>query len=574
MSNNTNPALSVRWVAHQLHNYKKQFLLANVCALAAVIIFVPLPLLLPVLIDEVILQQDGWMLPILDTVLRVSWQTPVVYICIVLLISLMLRLLTLGFNLLQTHLFIAISKRITATLRQRLLAQVSNFSMQVLDTLKSGKLVSNIVNDVDNIDRFIGVTVSNFFISIATAIGVLAVVTIIHPWLGLYMLVLNPLTIAAVQRFSRKVTALKRQDHEQTQLLQEHLTEYIDSAHQLRVSNRERNYLQDMQQVVQRIATASFYFQWHSEIASRSSNAVFMTGFDIFRGACLAFVLFSNLSIGHMFAVFGYLWITAGAMQQIIDMQVHLRAANASFARLQQFEALVSRGERQQYHTNIVAPQPAWSVDIQGLSFSYRQGFPVLCNLSLRIAAGEHIAIAGVSGSGKSTIAQLLCALYPYTSGSILLNGNELSSIDPRQLREYVVCSLQNPALLHNSIYANICLGSNYDEQRIWQALERVQLADLVHGLPEGIHTNIGRQGLQLSGGQCQRLALARLFVTQPSIVILDEVTSAVDNATEQHVLNAMEEYCANTTTIIISHKTSHLSRSHTKYTLDNGVLV
>ena len=233
------------------------------------------------------------------------------------------------------------------------------------------------------------------------------------------------------------------------------------------------------------------------------------------------------------------------------------------------------------------------SLDLVNVHFHYptRPDVAVLRGLTLRIAAGEVLALAGASGSGKSTIAALLTRLYEVTSGEILLDGHKLHTLSASWLRRQIAVVSQDPVLFSTSILENILYAEGADHglqgahqdasmhgggrrARAEAAAQEANAADFIWKMPEGFDTPVGERGIQLSGGQRQRVAIARALVCDPRILILDEATSALDGASEHLVREALERLMRGRTTLVIAHRTSTLSRSERVAVVADGVIV
>jgi ATP-binding cassette subfamily C protein len=299
------------------------------------------------------------------------------------------------------------------------------------------------------------------------------------------------------------------------------------------------------------------------------SFLTFLFGFDIFRAVAMLMVLYSDLSIGEMLAVFGYLWFMMAPVQEILGIQQAFYAAKAALTRINQLALLQREPEYPHLENPFAAPKTV-AVTVENLHFSYKDE-PVLNGINLNIPAGEKIALVGASGGGKSTLAQALIGLYPPGQGMIYFDGVPLTRIGLDVVREHVATVLQHPALLNDTIRANLTLGREVDDNELWYALELAQLKPTVAELDHGLDTVVGRQGMRLSGGQRQRLAIARMIVSKPSVVILDEATSALDSETEFKLHQALSGFLSGITTIIIAHRLSAVKQADHVYVFEEG---
>ena len=230
-------------------------------------------------------------------------------------------------------------------------------------------------------------------------------------------------------------------------------------------------------------------------------------------------------------------------------------------------------GPRQQYG-NDDRPLQSGTIEVDNVSFAYRDDNLVLKNINLSVPSRNFVALVGHTGSGKSTLASLLMGYYPLTEGEIRLDGRPLSSLSHSALRQGVAMVQQDPVVLADTFLANVTLGRDISEERVWQALETVQLAELARSMSDGIYTPLGEQGNNLSVGQKQLLALARVLVETPQILILDEATASIDSGTEQAIQHALAAVREHTTLVVIAHRLSTIVDADTILVLHRGQAV
>lgn len=224
----------------------------------------------------------------------------------------------------------------------------------------------------------------------------------------------------------------------------------------------------------------------------------------------------------------------------------------------------------------LIAKQDEGSIELQNLCFSYIQNKPILKNLNLTIAPGQTVAFVGKSGSGKSTLANLLPRFYEPTSGSILLNGHELSEYELTSLRSQIALVTQNVVLFDGSIRDNIAYGAMPDvsDDAVIHAAEAAHVMEFVNHLSDGLDTQVGEKGTKLSGGQRQRIAIARAILKNAPVLILDEATSALDTESERHIQAALENVMKDRTTLVIAHRLSTIESADQIIVMDRGEIV
>jgi ATP-binding cassette subfamily C protein len=499
-----------------------------------------------------------------------TWHGPVLYIVFILFLTLFLRLIALVLNVFQSRQFTIIAKDVIYLIRKTLLARLNSVSMSEYETLGSGTVASYFVTDLATVDEFVGSTVSKLLIAILTIIGVAIILLIMHWQMALLILFANPIVIYFTTVLGKRVKDLKKNENSAFAIFQQSLVETLESIHQIRASNREKHYIKRIIEQAREVKDHGIAFAWKSDAANRLSFVVFLFGFDIFRAVAMMMVVFSGLTIGQMFAVFGYLWFMMAPVQEILNIQYAFYSASAALTRINELLKL----KQEPRYSHIINPfenKNTVGITISDLHFSYGDGPDVLNGINLKIEPGEQIALVGASGGGKSTLVQVLIGLYLAKSGKILYDDVPTTRIGMDIVREHVATVLQNPALFNDSVRINLTLGRELEDAQLWYALEIAQLKNTIEQLPNKLETIVGRQGIRLSGGQRQRLAIARMVLSEPNVVILDEATSALDAETEYHLHNALTDFLKNKTTIIVAHRLSAIKQAKHVYVFENG---
>lgn len=575
LSPSTPAAAPLNWagIFAEIVQHKRALLRANLIAVFAVLAAVPVPLLLPLMVDEVLLAHPGQGVAWISAIFPPAWHGPVLFIGVALAVTVALRLTAILLNVWQGRTFSLIAKNVVFRIRARMLLRLSRIALSEFETLGSGRVTSLFVTDLNAIDHFLGASISGFVVAVLTLVGVAGVLFWMHWQLALFILLLNPLVILFSTRLAKRVKDLKKHENRAFEHFQEALTETLDALTQIRAMNRERHYLARVTDKAADIRQHAAAFAWKSDAMSRISFFVFLAGFDAFRAGAMLMVVFSNLSIGEMLAVFGYLWFMMTPVQDLVGMQHAGYAANAALARINALLGLRSEPQLPAIR-NPFASDHTVGLSLQRVSFAYADGEIVLDDVSLAVAPGEKVALVGASGGGKSTLVQALLGLYPVRSGQILYGDIPVDEIGWETVREHVGVVLQHPVLFNDSVRANLTLGRDAADAALWQALEIAQLRDIVETLPEGLNTLVGRQGVRLSGGQRQRLAIARMLVANPRVVILDEATSALDTDTERQLHRALNTFLNDRTTLIIAHRLSAVRQADRILVFENGRVV
>ncbi|MFH0261168.1 ABC transporter ATP-binding protein [Vibrio barjaei] len=566
----TKDTISRSWLITQVKNHKSRLIAANIIALIATLISVPIPLLMPLMVDEVLLNQPSTGLQYMNMIMLDSWQTPIGYIALTLVLVVLMRTASQGLNILQGRQFTLVSKTITYKIRCKMIDKLGRISIKQYETRGSGGINAHLITDIETIDQFIGSTLSKFIISFLTVLGTAIVLLWLEWRLGLFILLVNPIVVYFSRKLGGMVKHLKKQENQAFEKFQNRLVETLDGIYQLRAANRERDFLQQLKEQANEVRSNADKYAWQSEAAGRLSFLLFLIGFELFRAIAMVMVLFSDLTIGQIFAVFGYLWFMLGPVQELLGIQFSWYSAKAALTRINSLLEL----EEEPRATSKVNPFEAdreVDVAVENVSFSYDQDKDVLNRLNLHIPAGKKVALVGASGGGKSTLIQLLIGVYKQRSGIIRFNGINTDDIGFDIIRDKIAVVLQQPILFNDSLRHNLTLGREYDDFSIWNALKVAQLQDVTDKLVDGLETQIGRNGIRLSGGQRQRLAIARMILSDPQFVILDEATSALDTATEAALHTALTEFLKGRTTLIVAHRLSAVKQADLIYVLEDG---
>jgi ATP-binding cassette subfamily C protein len=320
------------------------------------------------------------------------------------------------------------------------------------------------------------------------------------------------------------------------------------------------------------IKEASTAFGWKSEAAGQLSGFVFLSGFEFFRATSMIMVLFSDLSLGEMFAVLGYLWFMVTPLQDFLQIIFSYQNANSALERL---NALLALKQEPQYEHkyNPFEGCESNTLRLENVSFSYAKK-EVLHNISLSIPKGKTVALLGSSGSGKSTLAQIILGLYANEKGTVYVDDIPIDEIGLDLLRDNIALVLQSPRMFNDTLRQNLTLGRKIDDEDLFKALNIAQFDTVLEKLDDGLETMIGKEGVRLSGGERQRLAIARMLVHRPNLVILDESTSALDVHTEKNLFTSLSDFLEGKSILIIAHRLSSVEHADYIYVLNDGHIV
>ena len=556
----------------EVKKYKKELIVANVIAVFAAIAAAAAPILIPLLVDEVLLKKPGFLVENIDKISgahKEAW----FYVLIVLILTIVLRAIYFSLSVIQTWYFTVISKNITYKIRKDLLKRISKVSLKEYESFGSGKISSMSVVDVNTIDMFLSQSISRLLISLFMIVAVSVVLLLIHWQLALFILLFNPFIIFFTSKIARSVSKYKKRENAIIAAFQDSLSETLELFWQVRAANAQVSFFKNLTNLANEIKKRGISFAFKSEIATKGSYMIFLVGFEIFRAAGILMVFYSDLTIGLMLAIFGYLWVIVNPIHEIINIQYAYHNAKAALERINEIFDLEVE-PKFPHRKNPFKNKRANSIEFKSVNFSYDKESVVLQDISLKVKAKSKVAIVGASGKGKSTIAQLMVGFYQPNSGDISYDGISYKEIGLDIIREHVYLVLQNPMLFNETIRFNLTFGKECGEEKIKEALRISQLEGFVDKLPKGLETLVGKNGIKLSGGQRQRVSIARMIIADPNIVIFDESTSALDIDTEDSLFEALEGFLKDKTTIIIAHRLSTIKMADFIYYIHEGKIL
>ena len=554
----------------QIKSQKSDFWRTNFYSVVVTLILLPIPMLIPLLIDEVLLKHPGKMTEIITGIFgsHEIW----VFIAVILVLVLVLRFTAFFFSNKKTFYSTKITEKISYLLRHRILHHLERVSISEYETLKSGGIVSKTVQDVEGVSGFAGGVVTTLLSASLMLVGIAAVMLWMNWVLALLVFMLNPLFLGFSKLLGRKTGALLQRQYEAYDLYHELLNETLELFIQVRASNQERNFFGLLQGCAKEIEKTSLDYGYKASVAQGSSALLTTTVVDLFRALGIAAVAYSDLSIGMMIAFLFYLSTLVSYVQQLMGLMISYQNTKPALERI---NVLLSLSQEPNYphEADPFENTKTTSVELKKISFAYGYGKQVLYDISLKAEAGQKIALIGPSGSGKTTIAQIMVGFYPSHSGEILYGDVPIEKIGLPVVRGNVALMLQQALFFNDTIRMNLTLSKEKSDEQIYKALKAAQLESFIRNLEDGLETPIGKNGVRLSGGQRQRLAIARLILSDPKIVIFDEATSSLDNATEYHLYETLAPFLKGRTTIIIAHRTTTIKQADYIYLIEEGSL-
>ncbi|NOR56244.1 MAG: ATP-binding cassette domain-containing protein [Sulfurovum sp.] len=562
---------SIKGIVKNLLAHKREVILGNIIAIVSTLLVVAIPLFIPILVDELLLGKDhGFIVWISENLFTSDIKG---YVLFVLVIIIVLRVLSTLLSILQTKVFVTISKNITYQMRDSLLTHLKRVSLKEYEMMRVGAVTSKLVTDVETIDGFVSSTISKLIVAVLLLFFSALILLWIHWQLAIFILITNPIVILFTVKLARNIGNLKKEENKAVELFQSSLTETLELFHQIRAANKEEYFFEQSRIKAEELRTHAVNYGYKSDRALKYSYLVFLGGYEIFRAVSILAVAYSDLSVGLMLAVFSYLWVMVTPIQDIINFQYVLSTAKAACTRINSIYAMEQEPEIEE-HFNPFEGVHAVGVEVKNLSFAYQKDKYILENINMQIKEGSKVAIVGASGSGKTTLSNILVGFYPLEVGEVTYGSVSNKALKLSTLRENIYLILQHPKLFNDTMRFNLTLGKAFSEVKVQKALEIAQLSSVINGLDSGLDTLVGKDGIKLSGGQRQRVAIARMILADPKVVIFDESTSALDVHTELKLFEALHDFLSEKTVITIAHRLSTIKSAEFIYVLEDGKVV
>jgi len=482
---------------------------------------------------------------------------------------LLLQLLAAGLHYWQALLFNQAAVGVVQRLRTDVMDAALRQPLSAFDTQPVGQIISRVTNDTEVV-RDLYVTVVATVLRSAALVGAMLVAMFSLDWrMALIAIAIFPAVIVVMLIYQRYSTPIVRRVRSYLAEINNGFNEVINGMSVIQQFRQQARFGERM-----RDSSHSHYLARMQTL--RLDGFLLRPLLSLFSALilCGLMLLFGfssvgSIEVGVLYAFINYLGRLNEPLIELTTQQSMLQQAVVAGERI--FELMDA--PRQPYGED-VQPLHSGSIEIRDLTFAYREGRPVLSDINLSVPSRNFVALVGHTGSGKSTLANLLMGYYPLSKGEILLDGRSLPTLSHAALRDSVAMVQQDPVVLADTFFANVTLGRDVSEDAVWQALETVQLAGLAREMSDGIYTRLGEQGNNLSVGQKQLLAMARVLVATPQILILDEATANIDSGTEQAIQKALRAVRERTTLVVIAHRLSTITEADTIMVLHRGQAV
>lgn len=477
-----------------------------------------------------------------------------------------LQLAAAGLHYAQSLLFNRAAVGVVQQLRTDVMDAALRQPLSEFDIQPVGQVISRVTNDTEVI-RDLYVTVVATVLRSAALIGAMLVAMFSLDWrMALVAITIFPAVLIVMVIYQRYSTPIVRRVRTYLADINDGFNEVINGMSVIQQFRQQARFGERMGETSRSHYMARMQTLRLDGFLLRPLLSLFSA--LVLCGLLMLFGLTTQgtIEVGVLYAFISYLGRLNEPLIELTTQQSMLQQAVVAGERV--FELM---DRPRQTYGNDDRPLQSGAIAFDNVSFAYRDDQLVLQDISLAVPSRGFVALVGHTGSGKSTLASLLMGYYPVSRGEIRLDGRPLASLSHTVLRKGVAMVQQDPVVLADTFYANVTLGRDYTEEQVWDVLEKVQLAALARGFSDGIRTKLGEQGNNLSVGQKQLLALARVLIETPQILILDEATASIDSGTEQAIQQALAAVRDHTTLVVIAHRLSTIVDADTILVLHRG---
>ena len=475
-------------------------------------------------------------------------------------------------NLLHKYYFARFEQEVTLDIQKDLLDHTLSLPKSFFDDNQTGYLMSRLSSDVEGLRWFFSGTIVHIFSNTIRCIGGLGLLFYLEWRLAIGVLVILPFIAISVRYFSGKVHVLSHHSMEKQAMVSSMFQESLSSVSLIKAFSSEARTIGRLMSGLKGTFQISMEQSTVSSVASFIINSIpaVARGVVLALGAYL--VIDGQWTLGSLLAFQAYLGYVFGPAQYLASANLELQNARASLERV---SALFDIVPEEKIGIGKTVDRLKGEIEFKNVSFSYDNREPVLEDVSFCIHAGEHVAIVGPSGVGKTTLMSLILRFYRPASGEIYFDGSPATDYEVGSLRRRIGYVSQSTLLLSGTIMENLRYGNpEANEEQVMQATKAAGIHEFIQSLPAGYKTEIGEKGVNLSEGQKQRLSIARALVKNPDILVLDEPTSALDSKTEKSIFSTLPSFIRDKTLFVAAHRLSTIKNSDSILLLNENRLI
>lgn len=456
----------------------------------------------------------------------------------------------------QYYMAAKLSQLTVRNLRRDLFRKITKLPISYIDSHNHGDIMSRMTNDVENVSNTISSSLASLFNAIITIVGVLVLMLYYSPIMTLVAIISVPLSLGFSTFVAKKTRKYFVQQQKTLGKLNGHVEEMVTGCRTVTAFTHEEEAIAQFKEHSSELRDCAVKANIFGSIMGPLMNVVGNLTYLLVAAAGGALALAGNITVGTIQIFLSYSRQFTQPISQVAQLYTSIQTAIAGAERV--FEIMDVPVENNEGSEKLDIDKVEGRIEFNDVHFSYKPGEPVLKGFDLKVEPGQKIAIVGATGSGKTTVVNLLMRFYDIDSGSILLDGKNIADIPKDDLRHTIAIVLQDTVLFQDTIRKNIAYGKqNATKDQIEQAAAMANADAFIGRLPDGYQTMLAESGSNLSQGQRQLLSIARAVLADPKILILDEATSSVDTRTEMNIQKAMIALMKGRTSLIIAHRLS-----------------
>lgn len=468
----------------------------------------------------------------------------------------------------QSKLSAVLSQNIVSRMRKDLFLNIVNLPIRYLDANSHGDIMSRMINDIENISTTVSQSMSSLFSGILTVIGTVVMMVALCPRLAALSCVTVILTIVATKLLSKAMRFFFKKRQVILGQLNGNVEEMVTGYRTVVAYNRQNAVVNDFDNVSDELTRVGIIAEILGGSMGPVMNVVNNVGFVIIAAFGGYFAINNIISIGVISAFIVYARQFGRPIDELAQIYGQIQTAVAGAERV--FEVMDEPLEDKSGKKNM--DDLKGIIRFKNVNFSYTKEKQVLYDFNLEVKAGQKVALVGSTGSGKTTVVNLLMRFYDVDSGEILIDDVNIKDIDCDSLRRNTAIVLQDTVLFADSIENNLRYSnSSATDEQMYMAARMSNCDSMIRKMPQGYDTQLMSEGENISQGQRQLLSIARAFLAQPKILILDEATSSVDTRTEKHIQDAMVKLMKDRTSLIIAHRLSTIQDADLIVVMDEG---
>ncbi|WP_218091826.1 ABC transporter ATP-binding protein [Paenibacillus solanacearum] len=471
---------------------------------------------------------------------------------------------------LQGWLMAGMSQRIVMNLRSALFGKLQKLPLSFFDTRRHGEVMSRLTNDIDNVSNTISQSTAQLMTGSIAILGSLTMMIVLSPLLTLASLITVPLVMLLARTITKRTSALFREQQAQLGKLNGHAEETITGLLVVKAFNHENKAIEEFEEVNTKLYEVGLKAQIFSGFLMPIMGVINNIGFAAVAIVGGVLAVNGDITIGVIASFLSYSRQFVRPLNEMANIYNIMQSGVAGAERV--FEIMDENEEDKDAPGAVMLEHPRGHVVFENVTFGYSPDVPILKNISFEATEGSSTALVGPTGAGKTTIVNLLTRFYDVTGGRILIDGRDIKEYTRDSLRRTFGIVLQDTYLFSGTIKENIKYGRSDATDREVVAAAKMANADVfIRRLPNGYDTMLTENGGNLSQGQRQLLAIARVILAEPSILILDEATSSIDTRTELHIQDALLQVMKGRTTFIIAHRLNTIRDADSIMVIDRG---